>query len=355
MKNNFPNSQATISLDKLSSNLEALKERVNQKKVMAVVKSNAYSHGAKPIARHIQDQVDYFATANVDEAIELRMSGITRPILVFGVPDYQTAAAYQTHGLTATISHLSHFSVLMDGTSYHLNFDTGMGRLGFRPEQAEEVRRFAIANSRLICSGIYSHYSSAEDGGSETVYSQHERFKSVLAFFEEVPLIHMSNTGAICNYSNIDHFDMVRTGAGMLGYNPGIARYDWLKPVLTWRSKVVQVRPLSKGDPVSYSSSWRAPEEGFLATIPVGYADGILRNMSNRLKVAINGKHYPQVGNVTMDYIMVFLGSNRIAAGTEVTLMGGEGLDAQQWAEVGETNAHEIMSNLKNRVERVYI
>src|SRR5690625_6184175 len=84
---------------------------------MAVVKSNAYSHGAKPIARHIQDQVDYFATANVDEAIELRMSGITRPILVFGVPDYQTAAAYQTHGLTATISHLSHFSVLMDGTS----------------------------------------------------------------------------------------------------------------------------------------------------------------------------------------------------------------------------------------------
>src|SRR5690625_7635589 len=87
----------------------------------------------------------------------------------------------------------------------------------------------------------------------------------------------MSNTGAICNYSNIDHFDMVRTGAGMLGYNPGIARYDWLKPVLTWRSKVVQVRPLSKGDPVSYSSSWRAPEEGFLATIPVGYADGILK------------------------------------------------------------------------------
>src|SRR5690625_8045509 len=91
------------------------------------------------------------------------MSGITRPILVFGVPHYQTAAAYRTHGLTATISHLSHFSVLMDGTSYHLNFDTGMGRLGFRPEQADEVRRFAIANSRLICSGIYSHYSRSEE------------------------------------------------------------------------------------------------------------------------------------------------------------------------------------------------
>src|SRR5690625_5564842 len=127
---------------------------------MAVVKSNAYSHGAKPIARHVQDQVDYFATANVDEAIELRMSGITRPILVFGVPDYQTAAAYQTHGLTATISHLSHFSVLMDGTSYHLNFDTGMGRLGFRPEQADEVRRFADRKStRLNSSHVAISYA----------------------------------------------------------------------------------------------------------------------------------------------------------------------------------------------------
>ena len=261
MKNNFPNSQATISLDKLTSNIKSLREKVQQKRFVAVVKSDAYSHGARDIARHVQDQVDYFATATVDEAIALRMSGITRPILVFGVPTYETAAAYQTHGLTATISHQTHFSILMDGTSYHLNFDTGMGRLGFRPDQAGEVRQLAIANSRLACSGIYSHYASADDPRSDSVYAQQERFKRVLTSFSEVPLVHMSNTGAICNYDDIDHFEMVRSGLGMLGYNPGKTRHDWLKPVLTWTSSVAQIRPISKGDSVSYSSTWTAPAD----------------------------------------------------------------------------------------------
>lgn len=354
MKNNFPNSKAVISLDNISSNLNLLKEKVHKKKLLAVVKSDAYSHGARRIARHVQDQVDYFATATVDEAIELRMGGITRPILVFGVPTYENAAAYQTHGLTATISHQTHFSILMDGTSYHLNFDTGMGRLGFRTDQSGEVRQLAIANSRLICSGIYSHYASADDPEADSVYAQLQRFKDVLTLFSEIPLAHMSNTGAICNYDDIDHFGMVRTGLGMLGYNPGRTRHTWLKPVLTWISHVAQIRRISKGDKVSYSSTWTAPEDGFLATIPTGYGDGIPRSMSNKLKVEINGKLYPQTGNVTMDYVMVFLREDSVAAETEVTLLGERGLDAQEWAELGQTNAHEILSNLKKRVLRVY-
>lgn len=354
MKNNFPNSFATIHLENLSANLKSLEERVKGKKIMAVVKANAYSHGARRVASHVQDQVSAFATATVDEAIELRMGGITRPILVFGVPTYENAAAYQTHGLTATISHPVHFSILMDGTSYHLNFDTGMGRLGFRPAQAEEVRELAVVNQRLICSGIYSHYASADDPGSASVYQQQQRFKDILSSFPEIPLVHMSNTGAICNYDDIDHFDMVRTGSGMLGYNPGKARHIWLKPVLTWSSKLVQVRQISKGDTVSYSSTWSAPEDGYLATVPVGYADGIPRSLSNKLMVFIEGKLYPQVGNVTMDYIMIFLGQDRIAAGTEVTMLGGDAPDAQEWAELGRSNAHEILSNLKERVVRVY-
>lgn len=354
MKINFPNSQAIISLDNISSNLNSLRKNVPQAKLLAVVKSDAYSHGARKIARHVQNQVDYFATATMDEAIELRMNGITRPILVFGVPTYQNAAAYQTHGLTATISHQTHFSILMDGTSYHLNFDTGMGRLGFRPDQAGEVRQLAIANSRLVCSGIYSHYASADDPGSASVPTQLQRFKHVLASFPEIPLVHMSNTGAICNYDDIDHFGMVRTGLGMLGYNPGKTRYTWLKPALKWTSDVAQIRRISRGDTVSYSSTWTAPEDGFLATIPTGYGDGIPRSMSNKLQVEINGKLYPQTGNVTMDYIMAFLGQDRLAVGSEVTLLGGSGLDAQQWAELGQTNTHEILSNLKKRVVRVY-
>ena len=131
----------------------------------------------------------------MDEAIELRMGGIKKPILVFEVPSARTAAAYQTHGLTATVSDVTHFSVLMDGTKYHLNFDTGMNRLGFSPDQAAEVRKMAVANQRLICSGIYSHYSMADDPGFDEVKQQLNAFQNVLKHFKEVPLVHICKYG----------------------------------------------------------------------------------------------------------------------------------------------------------------
>lgn len=354
MKNHFPNSYLEIDLDAISKNLEAIKQRVPNKKVLAVVKCNAYSHGVVNVAKHIQEQVDWFAVANVDEAIELRRASITKPVLVFGVPTYETAAAYQTHNLTATVSHLTHFSILMDGTDYHLNFDTGMGRLGFSPEQAKEVRQQAVLNQRLTCSGIYSHYATADDPGSELVQKQADRFSDLIKQFEEIPLKHISNTGAATNY-NTDHYDMIRTGLGLLGYNPGQTRHKWLKPALTWESKVAQVRPVKRGDTVSYGATWRCPEDGYLATIPVGYGDGIPRSLSNKLQVSINGKLYSQVGNVTMDYIMVYLKGDKISTDADVTLLGGEALNAADWSELAGTNVHEILTNLKGRFEREYL
>ncbi len=354
MKNHFPNSVAEINLKKISDNITYLKKKVSGKKILAVVKCDAYSHGAVMCSKHIEDDVDYFAVATVDEGIELRMGNIKKPILIFGVPTAETAAAYQTHNLTATVSHKVHFSTLMDGTSYHLNFDTGMGRLGFLPEEAAEIRKLAVANQRLICSGIYSHYATSDDPGSDFVGVQHNRFKEILAHFSEVPLVHMSNTGAILNYE-LNHFDMVRTGLGILGYNPGKTRYKDLQLALTWKTKIAQVRKIKKGTPVSYSSTWKAPEEGYLATLPVGYADGIPRALSNRLKVSINCKMYPQVGNVTMDYIMVYLGSDRVSAGSEVILLGNDAWNAYDWAEHGSTNVHEILTNLSERVQTSYL
>ncbi len=324
------------------------------KKILAVVKCDAYSHGAVKISGAIEEEVDWLAVAHIDEGIELRMAGIKIPILVFGVPTYETAAAYQTHNLTATVSHDSHFSILMDGTFYHLNFDTGMGRLGFRPENASKVRDLAIANQRLICSGIYSHYATADDPGSEFVTIQNQRFINILSHFPEVPFVHMSNTGAIVNYGEINHFDMVRTGLGMLGYNSGNTQYEWLNPVLTWKTKIVQVRPIVKGDTVSYSSTWRAPENGYLATLPVGYGDGLPRSLSNKLKVLINSKLYQQVGNVTMDMLMVFLEDDKLAVDSEVTLLGEGAWDASKWAIHAGTNVHEILTNLTDRITYQY-
>lgn len=354
MKIHFPNSTAEIDLSAITKNLSSIKEKSGGKKILAVVKCDAYSHNAVRVSSHIEEQVDYLAVANVDEGIELRMGGIKKPILILGVPTYQNAAALQTHNLTATVSHQIHFSILMDGTSYHINFDTGMGRLGFKPDQANEVRRLAVANQRLTCTGIYSHYATSDDPGSDYVQIQHIRFKEVLEHFKEIPLVHMSNTGAVANYAEIDHFDMVRTGLGMLGYNPGETWHDWLIPVLTWRSTIAQVRPIKKGEVVSYSSTWTCPEDGFLATLPVGYGDGIPRSLSNKLHVRIGEKIYPQVGNVTMDYIMVYLGQDQITTDNEAILMGKDSWTAHDWADHGKTNVHEIMTNIQGRVERVF-
>lgn len=350
MKRHFSNSIAEVKLDVLMNNLNSIKERVPGKKILAVVKCDAYRHGAVKVSRSIEEEVDWLAVAHIDEGIELRMAGIKKPILVFGVPTYETAAAYQTHNLTATVSHDTHFSILMDGTSYHLNFDTGMGRLGFRPENAATVRELAIANQRLICSGIYSHYATADDPGSDFVSTQNRRFRDLLTHFSEVPNVHMSNTGAIANYPEMNHFNMVRTGLGMLGYNSGNIQYEWLKPVLTWKSKIVQVRPILKGDTVSYSSTWKAPKNGFLATLPVGYGDGVPRSLSNKLRVLIQDKLYQQVGNVTMDMMMIYLEEDKLAVDTDVILLGEESWNASKWAVHAGTNVHEILTNLTDRI-----
>lgn len=355
MKKHFPNSIAEIDLNALRQNIDAIKERSGVSKILAVVKRNAYGHGSSQVARAAQQNVDWFAVANVDEGIELRMNGITKPILVYGVPSYETAAAYQTHNLTATISDMTHFSILIDGTSYQLNFDTGMGRLGFFPDQFKEVREMAVANQRLVCSGIYSHYATADDPGSDFVYEQHQRFNEIISHFPEVQLVHMSNTGAAVNYKDLHPFNMVRTGLGMLGYNSGRTVYHWLKPVLTWKTEIAQVRPVNKGMPVSYSSTWTAPEDGYLATLPVGYGDGVPRSISNKLKVLINSELYSQVGNVTMDMCMIFLGEHKFLPGTRVTLMGGDGWSASDWANSADTNIHEIVTNLTERISRIYV
>lgn len=353
MKNNFPNSYATISKELLRQNLTVLKHKAGVDKILAVVKCDAYRHGARQVARAVTDQADWFAVATVDEAIDLRMGGVTKPILVFAVPTYETAAAYQTHGLTATISHKTHFSILMDGTDYHLNFDTGMGRLGFKPWQAEEVREQAVLNQRLVCSGIYSHYSSSDEANSEFVLTQHKRFKDIITHFSEVPIKHMSCTGTVGNYPELDQFDMIRSGIGMVGYNSSSIRFNWLEPALEWRSNIAQIRPINKGEVVSYSSTWTCPADGYLATLPVGYGDGIPRSLSNKLKVFINNKPYQQVGNVTMDYIMVYLGNDKVNPSSKVVLIG-DSYNAHDWADAAGTNTHEILTNITDRVEKRY-
>ena len=393
IKRQFPTSTVEIDLKALRHNVQVMTERVEAlpgatkkkesgehspaakrtremkrtRKIMAIIKRDAYGHGLRQVAKALEDHVDMFGLATVDEGIDLRMTGIRTPILILAAPNEQTAAAYVTHNLTATISDEVHFSMLMDGTRYHLEFDTGMRRLGFRPEEAPRVRQQALLHQRLICAGIFSHYATSQDPGSPIVHEQNQAFQEVLTHFSEVSLRHMSNTGAALFYGGtihdeedgkghgIEHFSMVRTGIGLMGYAAGLTKPSGLHPVKTWRSRIVQTQEVRAGESVSYGATWRAERDGFIGVVPVGYADGIPRALSNRLEVSIQGKRYPIAGVVTMDYIMVDLGEERIMPRTEVTLLGGDAMDATEWATLAGSNVHEILTNAGREAERIYL
>ncbi len=352
----FPNSQALVDLDALDHNLAFLKQLAGAgKKVMAVVKAGAYRHGSVRIAQHLENRADWFAVANPDEAIELREAGIRAPILVFGIPSEASAAIYSEYNLTATVSDTGHFHILPGGTQYQVNFDTGMGRQGFRPEQRAEVRNLVIKHSRITCTGIYSHYATTDDPGSGFAKEQLQRFEQICIDFPEIPLKHISNSGAVVHYNEFPHFDMIRTGLGLFGYTPGHIQPTGLRPVLQWQTKLAAVKKIYKGDTVSYGATWKAPATTTIGTLPVGYADGVPRSLGNKLEVLIRGRYFPVAGNVTMDYTMVDLGNETIPAGTDVTLMGGDAWTAAEWARTAGTNIHEILTNLTGRVQKVYL
>ncbi len=370
MKLHFPNSVATVDLRTLRQNVEIIRGSLGGKKLLAVVKADAYGHGAATCARYLNPYVDWFAVATIDEGIELRLSGVEKPILIFGVPDEYSAPAYVSHNLTATISHPSHFSILMDGTRYHLNVDTGMHRLGIQPDQYEEVRTLAVMNQRLIASGIYSHYSMADVIGSDFVHYQTGRFKEALSRFPEIPNRHLLNSAGLF-YHKLDAFDMVRAGLVLWGYlpaepaigasnpiTPGMRPvYDQIRKVLTWSSRIVQTRKILTGEGVSYGARWLAPADGYISTIPVGYADGLFRSASNMISIAVyhsetERRLYPVVGSITMDYIMIYTGQEKLRSGLKVEILSERGPDAWDWARAADTIPFEILTRISPRVVR---
>lgn len=344
---------ATIDEHAIKKNLEYLKKKSKTDKVMAVVKANAYGHGVAGIAGFLENEVSQFAVATIDEGIQLREAGIELPILVFGIPKSVHGTAYKQYNLTATISHSDHFGLLADGSEYHLNFDTGMRRNGFYINEIEEVIQQMEKNNHLRCRGVYSHYATADDPGSEFVREQFSLFNEIRNRFSDEISGHMSNTAAVLHY-DISHFDMLRPGLGLLGYAPGNVQSENLQPVLNWETEAVLVRSINKGDRVSYGGTWTAPQAGYLVTLPVGYGDGIPRSLSNKLQVQIENEFYPVVGNITMDYCMVFTGKKKIEPGSIVCLMGNRGWRANIWAEYADSITHEILCGLMPRVQRKY-
>lgn len=323
---------------------------------MAVVKDDAYGHGAVRIAHHLAEKVEWFCVARLYEAIELREAGIKNPILVFEVPPVGSEGIYREQNITASISNLSGFERLEKGTQCHLHFDTGMFRLGLLPDEVSKVREKMSQYNQLEYTGIYTHFANADRMEDKSVLKQLDVFKAIRAEFPDELMAHTCNTGGIFYYHDKGAlYDAVRPGICLYGYAPGLDPIKDLTPILEWRSKLVQVKKIVPGNAVGYGGRWEATEEGWLGIIPVGYADGVYRNLSGRFDVEIAEKKYPQVGAISMDFMAVYLGPDKLSEGEQVVLLNSKELTVNEWAQKLGTIPYEITTTISPKVERRYI
>lgn len=330
----------------------------SKSKVAAVVKANAYGHGSANVAKALEDEVEIFCVARVHEAISLREQGIKKDILVFTPITESTASLYVMYNLIATVSDMHCFKLLPEQTRVHINIDTGMGRVGFMTHQLNELSSLVKNHeSRLKIEGLYSHFSDAESPERSLTKEQQFRFQEVVEHFKNRSWnIHFANSAATANLPK-SHYTMVRSGIALYGYDDGFRYQDRLQAIMRWQSEIVECRKVKEGWPISYGATWQVKEAGYVGVIPVGYADGLFRGLSNKIYFADanSGKRYPQIGRITMDHTMVWLGENPVKLGTEIDLLNGNAMNAVEWAQILGTIPYEIVCALSDRVERRFI
>jgi alanine racemase len=365
-------SESLISIGHLVHNLECIRRAVGkQARIMGIVKADAYGHGAVKIAAALESSgLRDFGVANIHEAIELKNSGALRPdsrILAFSSPLLSHIEGYLRHGIDMTVCDADTAHAAQQIASAHnrpirvqVKVDTGMGRLGVSTDDAMELFGIIDRSSHLELAGIYTHFAQAHEPAGFTDL-QLERFRRLVSEYEHLSsrtvCKHAANSGAIlCKPDS--RFDMVRPGILLYGYPPeaGLQNSIPVKPVMQFQSRVIFVKTVPAGTSVSYNRTWSAPGPRRIATISAGYADGYHRILSNRSSIVINGKAYPQVGTVTMDQMMVDLGTDHtVRVGDKAVLFGWEGLSAADLAETAGSISYELLCSVSRRVRRVFL
>ena len=360
-----------VHLNRLADNLQAIRQRVGGRKVMAILKANAYGHGLQAVARHLAPLADYFGVAVLEEGVLLRELGIRTPILVLGGIWERQIPDFIHYDLTLTASSVERLEQIEAAAAalgrrarVHLKIDTGMERLGVHYYNAHTLQEAALRCPHVDVEGIFSHFANADSADLRHARLQLERFQEVLTFYEKhslpVPLRHMANSAAIAQLPEA-WFDMVRPGILLYGIYPSdeTARTVPVRPAVTWKSRVVYFKVTKAGHPVSYGSTWQSDAMTRIVTVPVGYGDGYFRSMSNKAEVIIRGKRYPQVGRICMDQIMVNIGWDSAWNGDDVILLGedehGTAVTVEELARWAGTIPYEILTNINTRVPRVYV
>lgn len=361
---------AEVNLTRLEYNLAAIKKAVSPARVMLVVKANAYGHGLVEVSKALAGKTDYIGVAVLEEGILLRKLGITAPIIVLGGIWGDQISNYLQHNLTLTASSVERLEQINAVAAQmgvkakvHLKIDTGMERIGVHYYSAHLLQEAALKCAHVEVEGIYSHFANAGCGDLTHARLQLERFNEVLRFYERrslpMPMRHFANSAAVLQLPE-SYFDLVRPGITLYGVYPTrqVPRTIQVKPALTWKSRVVYFKVVKPGHPVSYGSTWQSDHEVRVVTIPVGYGDGFFRSMSNRARVIIRNKMYPQIGTICMDQMMVNIEWDSAYNGDEAILlgeMGGQRITVEDLAEWAGTIPYEILTNINTRVPRVYI
>ena len=359
-----------VYTSQIVANYKMIEAHVGQRKVMAILKANAYGHGLIPIAKAMERiGCPYLGLAYLEEGIQLRRAGITTPILVMGGIIGSQIPLFIEYDLTITASSVDKLRAIEQcakeqnkKAKVHLKIDTGMERIGIHYYSAEKLLSYSIRCQHVIVEGIFSHFANADSSDPTYTQMQLERFQKVLAFYPRnglpYPIRHIANSGAIVQ-TPPSWLDMVRPGILLYGVYPSssIPQIIPVKLAMRWVSRVVYFKVVKPDHPVSYGSTWKTDRMVRIVTIPVGYGDGYHRRMSGKAKLLINGKKYPVVGRICMDQIMANIEWEEAYNGDEVVLLGQQGenmisvADLAQWA---DTIPYEILTSINTRVPRIY-
>lgn len=363
-------SAVVVDLDRIAENFRAVKKRAGEgTKVLAVIKADAYGHGAVETARELEHSCDFFGVADIDEAMQIRIAGFKTPILILGRTDPYYSDVIIKYDIRTTISCLSDAVALSEEgerqnkkAKIHIALDTGMSRIGFQRDEADIIKQISQLPFIEI-EGVFSHYATADEPDLTKANRQKELFDSFVNELEKegisIPIKHMSNSAGLVNID--EKYDMVRAGIVLYGLYPSHEIDSSLlevSPAMRWVAKISHVKTLPAGRGISYGGIYVTDKDTVVATVPVGYADGYPRCLSNIGEVLVNGKRAPIIGRICMDQFMIDVTDiPDVTLGCEVTLVGCDGDECLSMEEVSEkaySFNYELPCRISRRVPRIY-
>ena len=359
-----------VDLEALEHNLAVIRGRIagSGAATMAVVKADAYGHGGVGVARVLEAAgVDWLGVALLEEGAEIRRAGVELPILVLGTARPAKIALYRRYRLTPTVSSLTELALWRDWAAaesepqpIHLKVDTGMGRLGVALDEVPQALELIRAHPRLHLAGLLSHFAEADDLKSPRNTLQQDRFSEVLALLTPAEhdglLLHMANSAASLHRAT-SRYGLVRLGLAIYGLDPVPGLQD-LKPVMSVKARIVQLREVPAGTPVSYGGRTVTRRRSKIAVVPVGYADGYAWRLTGRAEALVRGRRVPVAGSVTMDMTLLDVTDSGAVLGDEAVLLGrqdGEEVSARELAAHAGTISWEILCHLGLRLPRRYV